>query len=58
MRYGVGEYDEMTLEEIGIQYDISKERIRQIEHNAMKKLKIYCEIYKEDFFISSFPDDP
>jgi RNA polymerase primary sigma factor len=34
----VGEKKDHTLEEIGRQYDLSRERIRQIEEKAIKKL--------------------
>lgn len=38
LRFGL-EGKGMTLEEVGIQYDLSKERIRQIELRALKKLR-------------------
>jgi len=38
MRFGVGEYCEHTLEEIGIKIGLTRERIRQIESNALDKL--------------------
>ena len=38
MRYGI-ESDKMTLEEIGKVFGISRERVRQIESKAIKKLK-------------------
>jgi RNA polymerase primary sigma factor len=37
-RFGIGSNEEMTLEEIGKIYDRTRERIRQIEAKAMKKL--------------------
>jgi RNA polymerase primary sigma factor len=39
MRYGIGVHDAMTLEEIGKQFDVTRERIRQIEAKALWKLK-------------------
>jgi RNA polymerase primary sigma factor len=39
MRYGIGAQDPMTLEEIGKQFDVTRERIRQIEAKALRKLK-------------------
>jgi len=40
MRYGISE-DTHTLEAIGNKLNISRERVRQIEGKALKKLKIY-----------------
>jgi RNA polymerase primary sigma factor len=39
MRFGVGEEVEHTLEEIGRSFSVSRERIRQIEKKALKRLK-------------------
>jgi RNA polymerase sigma factor (sigma-70 family) len=39
MRFGIGEKREYTLEEIGRQFGISRERIRQIENVALRKLR-------------------
>jgi RNA polymerase primary sigma factor len=38
LRFGLGEKKDHTLEEIGRRYDLSRERIRQIEEKAIKKL--------------------
>lgn len=38
MRFGIG-CEEMTLEEVGQQFDVTRERIRQIEAKALRKLK-------------------
>ncbi len=38
MRFGIGNYDEHTLEEVGDKYDVTRERIRQIESKAFGKL--------------------
>ena len=46
-RFGFGT-DECTLEEIGEKWDRSRERIRQIEKKALRKLKLkISEYYKE-----------
>jgi RNA polymerase primary sigma factor len=39
LRFGLGGEGEHTLEEIGRQFDLSRERIRQIEQGAMAKLR-------------------
>jgi hypothetical protein len=38
MRFGIGTWSDATLEEVGLQFLITRERIRFIEKNAMKKL--------------------
>ena len=40
MRYGLVDGDPMTLKEIGERVNLSRERVRQIENEALKKL--YC----------------
>lgn len=42
-RYGLDNEKPKTLEEIGTIYDLSRERIRQIENQALGKLKEYSE---------------
>ncbi|WP_066734232.1 RNA polymerase sigma factor RpoD [Cupriavidus sp. D384] len=39
MRFGLDMSTEHTLEEVGKQFDVTRERIRQIEAKAMRKLK-------------------
>ena len=39
MRFGVGMNSDHTLEEVGLQFSVTRERIRQIEAKALRKLK-------------------
>jgi RNA polymerase primary sigma factor len=39
MRFGIDMSSDHTLEEVGRQFDVSRERIRQVEAKAMRKLK-------------------
>jgi len=38
-RFGIGEEDSATLEEVGVEFDVTRERIRQIESKALRKLR-------------------
>ena len=39
MRFGIGERANHTLEEVGQDFDVTRERIRQIEAKALRKLR-------------------
>mgnify|MGYP003349016142 CR=1 FL=1 len=53
-RFGVGDGSEHTLEEVGQSFAVTRERIRQIEAKALRKLKHPSRSDKLRSFIDSF----
>ena len=54
-RFGLGGKSPETLEEIAKYYGVSRERIRQIQYKAMRKLRYSMgKIYGENFFIPKY----
>lgn len=51
LRFGIGEKAEYTLEEIGKLFNVSRERIRQIEKKALNRLRHSSRRDKLKFFI-------
>lgn len=51
LRYGLTGEREQTLEEIGRKYHVTRERVRQIEEKALRKLKYYTRFKSIDDFI-------
>jgi RNA polymerase primary sigma factor len=47
MRFGLGEGEDMTLAEVGRRLDLTRERIRQVELNALKKLRADNKLTRE-----------
>jgi RNA polymerase primary sigma factor len=43
LRYGLNGREPLTLEEVGNAFGVTRERIRQIENNTLKKLKVLPE---------------
>jgi RNA polymerase primary sigma factor len=55
LRYGLGDQHPRTLDELGRTFNVTRERIRQIEHHALKKLQALQEaqLLREDVEIAS-----
>jgi RNA polymerase primary sigma factor len=53
MRFGIGERTDHTLEEVGQSFDVTRERIRQIEAKALRKLRHPCRSKKLKAFVES-----
>ena len=43
MRYGLDGRQPRTLDEVGRAFNVTRERIRQIEHQSLKKLRVLAE---------------
>jgi DNA-directed RNA polymerase sigma subunit (sigma70/sigma32) len=48
MRFGIGEKSDHTLEEVGQNFDVTRERIRQIQKKATNKIKKHLIINNPD----------
>ena len=57
MRYGVGEESSHTLEEVGQSFNVTRERIRQIEAKALRKLRHPSRSGKLKDFLESLNED-
>lgn len=53
MRFGIGEESDHTLEEVGQGFNVTRERIRQIEAKALKKLRHLSRSDKLKYFVES-----
>jgi RNA polymerase primary sigma factor len=55
LRYGIGGEHPRTLEEVGLTFNVTRERIRQIESQSLKKLRDLREVQKlsDDIEIAS-----
>lgn len=57
LRFGLVDGQERTLEEIGQEYGVTRERIRQIEAKAMRKLRNPARNYKMEAFANNLDRD-
>ena len=56
MRFGIDTITDHTLEEVGRQFDVTRERIRQIEAKAIRKLRQPNRAEKLRSFLDSFSE--
>ena len=54
MRFGIGEASDHTLEEVGQEFDVTRERIRQIEAKAIRKLRHPSRSKRLKSFVETF----
>ncbi|MBN1223760.1 MAG: RNA polymerase sigma factor RpoD [Candidatus Aminicenantes bacterium] len=54
MRFGLGDGNEYTLEEVGQQFKVTRERIRQIEEKALRKLRQSSRTQKLRSFMNDY----
>lgn len=57
MRFGIEMSNDHTLEEVGRQFDVTRERIRQIEAKALRKLRHPARSQKLRSFLEEVEDD-
>jgi RNA polymerase primary sigma factor len=52
LRFGLEDGKPRTLEEVGVQFDVTRERIRQIENKALRKLRHPTRVKKlKDYWV-------
>ena len=55
MRFGIGHKREYTLDEIGEEFKITRERIRQLLFQALAKLRHPCRgDFLEDYYVEGY----
>ena len=58
LRYGLGDGYTYTLEEVGRIFKITRERVRQIEAKALKKLQHPVRSHQLEGFLGAAPAEP
>ena len=53
MRFGIGMNTDHTLEEVGQQFSVTRERIRQIEAKALRKLRNPSRVKSLEAFVQT-----
>jgi RNA polymerase primary sigma factor len=57
LRYGLGDQHPRTLDEVGRTFNVTRERIRQIEHQSLKKLQVLQETQRLRNDVETVPND-
>lgn len=58
MRFGIGTDNQMTLEQIGSQFNLTRERIRQLERKAIRKVRVLLRQQDETEGVEDFIMNP
>ncbi len=56
LRYGFSSKGPMSLEEVGKKFNVTRERIRQIEAKALNKIRRFCRLNKYNYYFGRFID--
>jgi len=57
LRYGLGDGYTYTLEEVGRIFNVTRERVRQIEAKAIRKLQHPMRTRKLEGFVENVPEE-